>query len=62
MGQFTRRDEGRIYLTDMHQQQVFGVFVTPTCAAINGRLYEMVLAGRWDGTRVVPIDALGKPS
>lgn len=56
IGQFVRRNEGRIYLVDMRQQDVFGVFVTPTAAEIEGRLYEMVLKGRWNGTRVVPIE------
>ncbi|MCD4863718.1 hypothetical protein [Pseudomonas sp. PLB05] len=55
VGQFSRRNQGRIYLVDMRQEQVLGVFVTPTAAENDGRLYEMVLAGRWDGQKVVPI-------
>ncbi|ASN71531.1 hypothetical protein 9F2_25 [uncultured Caudovirales phage] len=55
VGSFTRQREGRIYLVDMFQQKPFGVFVTPTAAEIKGQLYEMVLAGRWDGQQVVPI-------
>lgn len=61
VGQFSRRDEGRIYLTDMHQQQIFGVFVTPTAAEIDGRTYEMVQVGRWDGQKVVPITDTPEP-
>lgn len=63
VGQFSRRGEGRIHLVDMRQEQILGVFVTPTAAEIDGRLYEMVLAGLWDGLQVVPIpkqDANGK--
>lgn len=55
VGQFSRRGEGRIHLVDMRQEQILGVFVTPTAAEIDGRRYEMVLAGRWDGQKVVPI-------
>lgn len=55
VGQFSRRGEGRIHLVDMSQKQVMGVFVTPTAAEIDGQLYETVLAGRWDGQKVVPI-------
>lgn len=55
VGQFTRLKEGRIYLMDMRQQEVLGVFVTPTAAEIDGRLYEMALAGRWDGRNVVAV-------
>ncbi|WP_145150943.1 hypothetical protein [Pseudomonas oryzihabitans] len=60
VGQFSRRGEGRIYLVDMRQEQILGVFVTPTAAEIDGRLYEMVLVGRWDGHKVVPVT--GNPS
>jgi hypothetical protein len=62
VGQFTRMNEGRIYLMDMRQQEVLGVFVTPTAAEIDGRVYEMVLAGRWDGQKVLPIEEQGTPS
>lgn len=62
VGQFIRRSEGRIYVTDMRQQDVFGVFITPTAAEIEGRVYEMVLKGRWDGQKVVPIEEPGIPS
>ncbi|WP_137279208.1 hypothetical protein [Pseudomonas rhizoryzae] len=55
VGHFTRREEGRIYLVDMFQRQVLGVFVTPTAAEIDGRIYEMVLKGRWNGQKVVPL-------
>ncbi|RED07010.1 hypothetical protein [Ectopseudomonas oleovorans] len=55
VGQFSRRGEGRIHLVDMRQEQILGVFVTPTTAEIEGRLYEMVLAGEWDGRKVVPL-------
>lgn len=55
VGSFTRMREGRIYLVDMFQRAPFGVFVTPTAAEIEGQLYEMVLAGRWDGRQVAPI-------
>ncbi len=30
VGQFSRRGEGRIHLVDMRQEQILGVFVTPT--------------------------------
>lgn len=61
VGQFSRRGEGRIHLVDMRQEEVLGVFVTPTAAEIDGRLFEMVLAGRWDGMQVVPLTQAPEP-
>lgn len=62
VGHFSRQDDGRIYLVNMFQREAYGVFVTPTAAQIDGRLYEMVLKGRWDGRKVVPItDTPGPP-
>lgn len=55
VGQSRRQDDGRIHLVDMFQRQPYGVFVTPTAAEIDGRVYEMVLAGRWDGQNVVQL-------
>lgn len=61
MGRFSRQDDGRIHLADMFQRQPYGVFVTPTAAEIGGRLFEMVLKGRWDGQKVVPITDTPEP-
>ncbi len=62
VGHFSRQDDGRIYLVDMFQRHPYGVFVTPTVADIGGRLFEMVLKGRWDGQNVVPIEEPDTPS